>query len=100
MSWPTKEDLDALLQSAQGQPAYTIMAISAEHLIYLIENLRRVNDEVGTQAYRLDELRAAYKKQQQRAKKWKRRYTALENKQHEEVRQDPHDRGGPDGAGA
>lgn len=107
MSFPSKEDLDALLQAAQGQPAYTIMASSAEHLIYLIENLRRVNGEIATQADRLDdlqerydELHEDYNEQLRRAKKWKRKYKALESKTHEEVRQDPHDPGGQDGAGA
>lgn len=100
MSWPSKEDLDALLQSAQGQPEYTIMAIRADYLVYLIENLDRLTGEIATLADRIEATRKEAEKQKQRAKKWKRKYTALENKQHEEVRQDPHDRGGQDGAEA
>lgn len=98
MSFPSKEDLDALLQSAKGQPEYTIMAVRADHLVYLIENLDRLTGEVAALADRVDELHESYNKQLRRAKKWKRKYTALENKQHE-ARQDPADRGGQDGAG-
>jgi DNA-binding transcriptional regulator GbsR (MarR family) len=87
MSFPSKEDLDVYLAFARQIDPRQAMEVRAETLIYLIENLRRVNDEVRELADRVDELHDDYNKQLRRAKKWKRRYTALENKQHEERQQ-------------
>lgn len=96
MSWPSKEDLDALLENART--SYRLV-VSSETLIYLIENLNRLTGEIATLADRIETTRKELDKQKQRAKKWKRRYTALENKTHAE-KQDPTDPSGQDGAGA
>lgn len=76
MSFPSKEDLDALLENARTSDR---LVVSSETLVYLIENLRRLNKEIASSADRSDAIIEELHRQKRRAKRWKRRYTALAN---------------------
>lgn len=79
MSWPSKQELDVLLEFAKTHPVENPVLVRSETLVYLIENLDRLTGEIATLADRIEATRKEAEKQKRRAKRWKRRYTALAN---------------------
>lgn len=79
MSWPSDEDLNRILAHAQSVSSAAMIEVKSEIVVYLIENLRRLNKEIASSADRSDAIIEELHRQKRRAKRWKRRYTALAN---------------------
>lgn len=81
MRWPTKVELDHLLEVAKSGDPSKEMSVEKTAVIYLIENLDRLTGEVRELADRIEATRKERDAQKSRAKRWKRRYATLANQQ-------------------